>query len=83
MDLIKTFCEIQDPKTMESFFNEIFTSAEKHDLHMRWKLMTLLREGMTQRSIAHELHISLCKITRGAKILKDPDSVTNKYIMND
>ena len=83
MDLIQTFCEIQDPETMNTFFDEIFTPAEKHDLLMRWKLMTLLKEGMTQRNIARELHISLCKITRGAKIIKNDDSVTNQFIMND
>ncbi len=78
--LFKAFCEITDPKEMETFFTEIFTSAERHDFHLRWKLMQYLKEGMTQRNIASDLGISLCKITRGSKIIKNKDSITNKYI---
>lgn len=79
-NLIETFCQISDPEEMESFFNEIFTPAERHDFNLRWKLMSQLKEGLTQRKIAADLGISLCKITRGAKIIKKNASVTNKYI---
>ncbi len=78
--LFEAFCEITDPVEMEAFFTEIFTPAERHDFHLRWKLMKYLKEGRTQRNIASDLGISLCKITRGAKILKNKKSVTNKYI---
>jgi TrpR family trp operon transcriptional repressor len=36
-----------------------------------------LHDGKTQREIANDLGISLCKITRGSKILKDPESQMN------
>jgi TrpR family trp operon transcriptional repressor len=42
--------------------------------------MKMLKAGIPQRKIASELGISLCKITRGAKVLKDPDAVANQYI---
>lgn len=79
-NLIKIFCQISDPNEMEAFFNEIFTPAERNDINLRWKLMRFLKDGLTQRKIAADLGISLCKITRGAKILKNKKSITNKYI---
>ena len=36
---------------------------------------TLLQAGVPQRRIAEELGISLCKITRGSRILKRPQGV--------
>lgn len=79
-DLAAVFCQIRDPEEMRRFFDEIFTRSERWDLALRWKLMRMLRQGMTQRKIATELHVSLCKITRGSKILKDPQSVTLKML---
>lgn len=73
-DLIDMLCDISDPKTMHQFLSEILTPAEKKDLTLRWELLKRLAHGESQRSIAKGLHISLCKITRGAKILKDPSS---------
>ena len=80
-EIAKVFCEIDDVEVMKEFFDEIFTPAERHDFALRWELMKLLREGIPQRQIASKLRISLCKITRGAKIVKNQDSVTNR-IMN-
>ena len=74
-DIIEVFCGIDEPKTMRGLFDEIFTERERHDLALRWELMRMLHENIPQRDIAAELGISLCKITRGAKILKAPNSV--------
>ncbi|MBN1780735.1 transcriptional regulator [bacterium] len=79
-DLIDAFVKIADTVEMKQFFDEIFTSNERKDLHLRWKLMKLLKSGVPQRKIAADLGISLCKITRGVKIIQDPDSVSNKLL---
>jgi len=73
-------CQIRDGKQMHHFLEEILTPAERKDLALRWKLMEMLLEGVPQRKIASELGISLCKITRGAKILKDRRSVSKRYL---
>jgi TrpR family trp operon transcriptional repressor len=65
---------------MRRFLEEILTPAERKDLALRWQLMQMLQAGVSQRKIASDLGISLCKITRGAKILKDPASVTKRYL---
>jgi TrpR family trp operon transcriptional repressor len=78
--IIKTLCRIDSPREMESFLREILTLREYHDLALRWELMRRLEEGHTQRQIAFDLKISLCKITRGSKILKKSGSVTKRYL---
>jgi len=83
VDLVDVFCRIRDSRTMLLFFREIFTEAERKDLALRWKLMKLLKKGMTQRKIASELGISLCKITRGAKIVHNSKSITNQMLNTD
>jgi TrpR family trp operon transcriptional repressor len=78
--LVAVLCRIRTPEEMERFLTEILTPAEFHDLALRWELMRQLSSGVPQRQIAADLKISLCKITRGSKILKNPDSVTNHYL---
>jgi len=79
-DLASAFCQITDVDRMKQFFHEIFTDNERIDLSLRWRLMELLKTGMAQRRIAAELGISLCKITRGARIIKNRRSVTNQIL---
>lgn len=60
----------KQPAAIERFLLELLTPGEAHDLALRWELVELLVAGVSQRQIASRLGISLCKITRGAKILK-------------
>lgn len=80
--LVKIFTEIDNEQTMRKFFKEIFTSKELDDLSLRWRLLTELHKNKTQRSIAKKHHISLCKITRGSKILQKKNSVTKQLLEN-
>jgi TrpR family trp operon transcriptional repressor len=73
---------ISDKSLMNQFINEIFTDQEKKNLFLRCALLNLLKSGMTQREISKVLGVSLCKITRGSRILKNPESVINKYMSN-
>ncbi len=78
--LIEAICEIDNYDTMKRFFEEIFTPAEIQDVALRWRLMEMLHEGVPQRQIASRLGISLCKITRGSKVLKDNRSVAKRIL---
>lgn len=79
-ELIKVFAEMTNVSEMEAFLYEIFTPKEMGDLYLRWQLLQELHEGKTQRSIAARHRMSLCKITRGSKVLKAPDSVIKKIL---
>jgi TrpR family trp operon transcriptional repressor len=63
-----------DPGLVEGFLREILTPSEIEGISFRWELVKRLNRGQSQRSVASELGLSLCKITRGARILKQPDS---------
>lgn len=78
--IIDILCRISNQAEMDRFLSEILTPAELHDLALRWELMNKLSQGDSQRQIASELGISLCKITRGAKILKDMQSISRKFL---
>ncbi|NLO92327.1 MAG: transcriptional regulator [Elusimicrobia bacterium] len=56
------------------FFGELLTPAEIENFALRWRLLKMLDGGVPQRQIAARLGISLCKITRGSRILKKRDS---------
>lgn len=75
--------QLPDVEQIEAFFKEILSEKELEDIQLRWELMKKLKEGESQRNIAKELHVSLCKITRGAKILKQPDGIINKILSNE
>ncbi len=78
--LVQAFAKISSAEEMEQLFNELFTENEREALSLRWELMRQLKDGKTQRTIAKDLHISLCKVTRGNKILKDKNSVSNRLL---
>ena len=61
----------------------LFTPAECADFADRWILVKEIDKGTTQREIAKQFNMSLCKITRGSKELNKKDSafrtVLDKY----
>jgi TrpR family trp operon transcriptional repressor len=85
--IIKILNSLENENEIHKFFGEIFTQNELDTLSKRWRIMELLAQGKTQRDISSILNVSLCKVTRGARILKDNCSITtrflNKGIKND
>jgi TrpR family trp operon transcriptional repressor len=78
--IVEVLCRIENRQEMERFLSEILTPAELQDLTLRWELMRKLSLGVPQRQIASELGVSLCKITRGAKVLKNLESISRKLL---
>lgn len=72
--------KIKSKNDLENFLLEILTKSEVETLSKRWRILTMLKEGYTQREIAKELNVSLCKVTRGSKILKDKNAIITKYL---
>lgn len=79
-ELIDIFTRTTDRREMEVLFQEIFTPKEISTLTLRWQLLKDLYAGKTQRKIAADHKISLCKITRGAKLLKAKGSYLKKVL---
>ena len=55
---------------MRDLLEALLTPRERARLALRWRLVCLLASGAHQRSIARQLGISLCNITRGSRELK-------------
>ena len=81
--LAGVFASISSQGEMCKFLKELLTAGEMRDITLRWMLLERLAAGETQRRIAEDLKISLCKITRGSKILKQQDSVTARKLKAD
>jgi TrpR family trp operon transcriptional repressor len=77
-ELSFVLAKTNDPALIESFLQGILTPAESADIAARWALVKSLKGKKTQREIAKDLGISLCKITRGSRELKKPDSALQK-----
>lgn len=73
-EIIEIFTQTSDRKEMRKLFDELFTISEEKDIAKRWYIMKELYKGTPQRHIADDMEVSLCKITRGSRILKDEDS---------
>lgn len=79
-ELSKALAGCNNPELTEEFLHSLFTPAEVVEMGKRWALVRLLDEEMSQRSIAKELGLSLCKITRGSKELKKENSPFRRMI---
>ncbi len=73
----------KNSKEIENFIIEILTESELETLSKRWRILEMLSKGSTQREIAKELQVSLCKVTRGSKILKNKKSIAAKYLTKE
>ncbi|WP_257310251.1 trp operon repressor [Geothrix fuzhouensis] len=73
-ELASLFDGVRDPRLVEGFLRELLTPSEIHGISSRWELVKRLDAGQSQRAIATELGLSLCKITRGSRELKKPGS---------
>ena len=80
-EISKLVKNLHSEAEIESFFKELLTESEIETLSKRWRILDLLAQGTTQRDIAKDLKVSLCKVTRGAKILKDEDSILANYLI--
>ena len=80
-EIIRSLGRFPDDTLREKFWREILTKKEIGAISSRWELVKRLLQGDSQRKIARELHLSLCKITRGARELKKGESALKQVIV--
>jgi TrpR family trp operon transcriptional repressor len=79
-EMARALAATDDPQLIHNFMYSLFTEAEADEIAKRWALVKRIAEGETQRAIASELGLSLCKITRGSRELKKEDSPFKKML---
>lgn len=79
-EIIDVLSRLESKSEVKKFLDEILTSSEIKTLSKRWRIMKMLANGATQREIAEKMNVSLCKVTRGAKILKSPNAICTKFL---
>lgn len=82
-EISQTIAKIGNPDKIEIFLKEILCESEIKDLTQRWNILKMLSQNNPQRNISEKLGVSLCKITRGSKILKNENSVTRKILFDE
>jgi TrpR family trp operon transcriptional repressor len=79
-ELSKALSGTDDEELIYNFLECLLTRNELNEVASRWALVKMLDNGTSQRKIASELGLSLCKITRGSKELQKEDSAFKKMI---
>jgi TrpR family trp operon transcriptional repressor len=79
-ELAETLARTGDPSLVKDFLRCILTPAETADIAARWALVKDLDAKIPQREIAKNWGISLCKITRGSRELKKPNSAFRRML---
>ncbi len=79
-EMSETLAAAHDPRLIEEFLYSLFTKSEADEIAKRWALVKDLASGIPQRQIAQNLGLSLCKITRGSRELKKPESAFRRML---
>ena len=79
-ELASALAATNDVLLIKSFLRRLLTPAETADIAARWALVKALEQKIPQREIAKTLGVSLCKITRGSREMKNPDRAFQKMI---
>jgi TrpR family trp operon transcriptional repressor len=80
-EMAEILAKVNDAELIESFLRCILTPAEIADIAGRWALVKALGEKIPQREIAKNLGISLCKITRGSREMRKPNSAFRRMLV--
>ena len=82
-EIAKLIKKLKTSEEVMAFLNEVLTESEIDTLSKRWRILKMLRGGSTQRDVSSKMGVSLCKVTRGAKLLKNENSLTSKYLLKE
>ncbi len=75
-----TLWRISTIEDLSGVLTDILTPAEITEVADRIRLLKMLQEGKTQRTIAEELAISVTTVSRGNRILQYEDNTISKYL---
>ena len=74
-EIVSVMLSGKDKSSLEVLMRCLLTPKEILDISSRWEIFKLLSEGVSQRKIAGQLGVSLCKVTRGSREMKEHKEV--------
>ena len=80
MEMASALAATKDTLLIRNFLRCLLTPAEISDIASRWALVKALEQKIPQREISRKLGLSLCKITRGSREMKNPDQAFQKML---
>lgn len=78
--LFEILVGVKDVKEMDKLLHELLTAKELEDIWRRWQVLEDIYRKIPQRDIAQKYKMSLCKITRGSKVLQAKDSICKRIL---
>lgn len=78
--LFEILAQVKNAKEMNALLHELLTPKELEDIWRRWQVMEDLYSGIPQREIAEQHKMSLCKITRGSRVLQNKNSICKQIL---
>lgn len=75
-ELAKLFLHIQKEKEMENFIAGLFTPQEIEEFSRRIEIVKMLKQGVSQHTIATQLGVGIATVTRGSKEIQKGNFVT-------
>lgn len=79
-ELFGLFPRLKTAGEAESFLRDLLTSSELDQVAERWQIVKRLAKGLPQRKVKEELNVSIEKVTRGAKAVKDSKGGFNLFL---
>lgn len=67
---------------LDEFLQDILTPKEYEVLAIRWQIVQLLAEGLTQREITERLKTGIATVTRGSRELRDTNGAFMKLLQS-
>jgi len=80
LELASALAKTKDALLIKDFIRRLLSPAEAADIAARWALVKALEQKTPQREIAKTLGLSLCKITRGSREMKNPSQAFQKML---
>jgi len=83
LEICEIISKLNSAEDVKILLNELLTESELSDVIQRWNILKMLIKKESQRNISKVLTVSLCKVTRGSKILKNDKSMIKKILIDE
>lgn len=82
-EICEIISKLNSAEQVKILLNELLTESELSDVIQRWNILKMLNKKESQRNISKTLSVSLCKVTRGSKILKNEKSIIGQILFDE